>query len=83
MSSRRDRAQRSPGLAEVGSHFLDRSVVAQISIGSKTNKIYRPGGGEHGSAWVWTYLTACLATAIGLSEARVVVEVVQYGRGRR
>lgn len=82
MPSKRGRARRSPECFEVGRHFLDRSVVAQISIGSKTNKIYRPGGGEHGSAWVWPYLTACLATALGLDEARSVVQDVQYGRVR-
>ena len=82
MPSKRGRARRSPERSEVGRHFLDRSVVSKIPLGSKTNKIYRPGGGEHGSAWVWPYLTACLATALGLDEARAVMQDVQYGRVR-
>lgn len=74
MSDRRNDPRASRGAL----HFLDRFVVGKISIGSKVDKIYRPGDGACADAWAWTYLTACLATYVGYDEAREVVRLVKY-----
>jgi len=65
-----------------GTGFLDRSVIARISVGDKVDKIYHPGDGSHGEAWAYTYLVACLATFLGFDEARQVVLMVKYAGER-
>lgn len=67
----------APRRGGLGTGFLDRRLVAQISVGGRADKIYMPGDGEHGEAWAWTYLVACLATSLGYDESREVVRMVR------
>jgi hypothetical protein len=70
-----------PRRGGTGTGFLDRRLVARISVGDRVDKIYRPGDGEHAEAWAWSYLVACLATALGYDEAREVVRMVYQEEG--
>jgi len=57
---------------------LDRGVVSRIPAQTRScQAASAPGLNTQG--WVWTYLTAVLATAVGYDEAREVVNQVQCG----
>lgn len=53
--------------------LLNRDKVMLIPLG---HEVHVRSGVENDS-WAWTYLTACLASAIGLDEATAVVCTVQ------
>jgi len=59
--------------------FLDPEIVRMISLENR----FSPGG-EGSTAntepWVWGFLKACLATAVGYDEARAIVQDVQQSR---
>jgi len=57
---------------------LDRGVASRIPAQTRAcQAASAPGPNTQG--WVWTYLTAVLATAVGYDEAREVVNQVQCG----
>jgi hypothetical protein len=53
--------------------LLDRSKVMMIPLGDEV----RVRAGVENDSWAWTYLMACLASAVGLDEARAVICMVQ------
>ena len=57
---------------------LDRGVASRIPAQTRAcQAASAPGPNTQG--WVWTYLTAVLATAVGYDEAREVVNQIQCG----
>jgi len=60
----------------MGGRYLDPVIVGQIPAQTRHNQAASdPCPNTQG--WAWTYLTACLATAVGYDEAREVVNQVQ------
>lgn len=51
---------------------FDRAVVSQVTV-LRTNRAHH----NSREGWVWTYLRACLACAVGYDEAREIVDDVR------
>ena len=59
------------------SEILDADVVARVPAHGHA---YRVKTDQDVEAWVWGYLTACLATGVGYDEARDVVTMAMIER---
>ena len=60
----------------MGGRYLNLAVIEQIPAQTRHNQAASdPCPNTQG--WAWTYLTACLATAVGYDEARKVINQVQ------
>ena len=59
--------------------YLNPVVVGQIPA---TARMVASDPGPNSEAWLWTYLKAVLATAIGYDEAREVVKILQFPERR-